>query len=103
MTPLSLLAGRTVVCFLIHVLKLAGKMTKKRKEKCIEKNGHAWIRTNVPQAVGLQENLLLETSQPPHMIYTLEQFTHIPITCTLQIKSARPLGLHYIAQPLDLH
>ena len=57
------------------------------------------------------------------MIYTLEQFTYIPFTCTRQIKIARslsmhyvvwtwlarqikiawPLGLHYIVRPLGLH
>ena len=37
------------------------------------------------------------------MIYTLEQFTYIPFTCTRQIKIARPLGMHYIARPFGLH
>ena len=36
----------------------------------------------------------------PNMIYTLEQLTYIPFTCARQIKIARPLGLHNIAQPL---
>ena len=38
---------------LIHFLKLAGKMTKKRKKSKGIHIGHAWIRTTVRQAVGL--------------------------------------------------
>ena len=43
-----------------------------------------------------------KTTQPPHMIYKLQQFTKntLYITCTPQIKNARPLGRHFIARPL---
>ena len=38
--------------------------------------------------------------RPRRIVY--KQFTYIPFTCALQIKIARPLGLHYIARPLCL-
>ena len=71
----------------IHfLLKLAGKMTKKRKYmkkiywSCHNLNHCApgcWITRKPPR--------------PPHMKYTLEQFTYITFTCSPQIKIARPL------------
>ena len=77
--------------YLYIFLKLAGKITKKIfiKKKywsCQDLNYCApgcWITRKPPR--------------PPHMKYTLEQFTYLPFTCTPQIKIARPLSLHYIA------
>ena len=35
-----------------------------------------------------------------HIRYTHQSNTYILLTCTRQVKIARPLGLHYIEQPL---
>ena len=76
------------IWLLIHILKLAGKMTKKCKHikkkywSCQDLNHCAsgcWISRKPPR--------------PPQMKYTIEQFTYIPFTCTPQIKIARPLSL----------
>ena len=82
-----------------NFLKLAGKMTKKRKKG--SKNSRAWIRNTVRQAVVLQESFL-DLSAATYSIYSRKN-TFISFTYARQIKIAQPLDLHYIARPLGLH
>ena len=71
----------TYTCF--EICRENDKERKKYKEKNI---GHAWIRTTVHMAVGLQERI------GHHVMYTiLEQFTYIPFNSARQIKMHRVL------------
>ena len=58
-----------------------------RKEK---KNRHAWIRTTVHQAVGLQESIVDHLAWDHVLYILLEQFNYISFTCARQFKLHNP-------------